>query len=91
MALTRRTLAELGRAIAGGYSHDSLLDLKIDDEEALREELRIGDVDALIIIPEGFGDEDTVSSIRTVFDSRKPQEQGVRRSDNRRHRAPRLR
>ncbi len=56
---------------------DPILDLKIDNETTLREELRVGNVDALIIIPAGFGNEDGVASIRTVFDSRKPQEQGV--------------
>lgn len=56
---------------------DPLLDLKIDDEAFLRDELRDGDVDALIIIPEGFGDAGNVSTIQAVFDSRKPQEQGI--------------
>lgn len=57
---------------------DPLLDLKVDDdEEFLREELRKGDVDALIVIPEGFGDTGARSTMRVVFDSRKPQEQGI--------------
>lgn len=54
-----------------------LLDLKIDDEETLREELLDGDIDALIIVPAGFGDQDSVSELQMVFDSRKPSEQGV--------------
>ncbi len=56
---------------------DPLLDLKIDDEESLRDELRTGDIDALLIIPEGFGEPDSLSTIQAVFDSRKPQEQGI--------------
>lgn len=56
---------------------DPLLDLKIDEEEFLRDELRDGDIDALIIMPAGFGDEGGVSTVQAVFDSRKPQEQGI--------------
>lgn len=56
---------------------DPLLDLKIEDEAELRDDLRTGDVDALIIIPESFGQPDSPAVIQTVFDSRKPQEQGI--------------
>lgn len=56
---------------------DPLLDLKIDDEAFLRDELRDGDIDALIILPAGFGEAESVSTIQAVFDSRKPQEQGI--------------
>lgn len=54
-----------------------LLDLKNGDEAELREDLRTGDIDALVILPEGFGSPGTVSDIRAVYDSRKPQEQGI--------------
>ncbi len=56
---------------------DPLLDLKTGDEAELRDDLRTGDIDALIIIPEGFGGADGISQIQTVFDSRKPTEQGI--------------
>ena len=56
---------------------DPLLDLKTGDEAELRDDLRTGDIDALIIIPEGFGAADGVSQVQTVFDSRKPTEQGI--------------
>ncbi len=56
---------------------DPLLDLKIDDEAFLRDELSDGDIDSLIIIPAGFGEADGISTVQAVFDSRKPQEQGI--------------
>ncbi len=56
---------------------DELLDLKTGDEPDLREDLRKGDIDALIIVPAGFGEAGRVSDLEMVFDSRKPSEQGV--------------
>ncbi|MDA1298225.1 MAG: ABC transporter permease [Chloroflexi bacterium] len=56
---------------------DPLLDLSVGDEADLLEELSAGDIDALIIIPERFGEDDGVSTVRAVFDSRKPSEQGI--------------
>lgn len=56
---------------------DPLLDLDVGNEADLREELRTGDIDALIILPENFGSTDGTSSVRLVFDSRKPSEQGI--------------
>jgi ABC-2 type transport system permease protein len=49
----------------------------VDEESDLREQLRTGDIDALIIIPERFGEEGPVSTVRAVFDSRKPSERGI--------------
>lgn len=63
---------------------DPLLDLKIGNEQALREDLRDGDIDALLIIPAGFGEANNVSTIQAVFDSRKPQEQGITETVTRR-------
>ena len=56
---------------------EQLLDLKVGDEARLREDLADGDIDALIIIPDRFGEAGEVSTVSAVFDSRKPSEQGI--------------
>jgi ABC-2 type transport system permease protein len=56
---------------------DPLLVLDTGNEADLREKLRTGDIDALLILPEGFGNPGSVSTIKALYDSRKPQEQGV--------------
>lgn len=56
---------------------EQLLDLKVGDEAKLREDLADGDIDALIIIPDRFGEAGSVSTVSAVFDSRKPSEQGI--------------
>ena len=59
---------------------DRLLDLSVGEEADLREDIRTGDIDALIIIPAGFGEVGSVSTIQVVLDSRKPAEQGITRT-----------
>lgn len=56
---------------------DPLFDLSRGSEEELREELRDGDIDAMIILPEGFGQAEGVSEVQVVYDSRKPQERSI--------------
>lgn len=57
---------------------DSLLNLSTGTESELREDLRTGDIDAIIILPPGFGEtSDGTSTVQAVFDDRKPSERGV--------------
>ena len=56
---------------------DPLFDLSTGTEEELRDDLRVGDIDALIIIPAGFGESGMVSELQVIYDSRKPQERGI--------------
>lgn len=56
---------------------DPLFDLSQGSEEFMREELKDGDIDALIIIPAGFGTASGTSELQAIYDSRKPQERGI--------------
>ena len=69
-------------ALTGGYGGEPLFNVpESDDPELLREQILEGDITALMIIPEGFGEEnESPSSIDFTFDGRKAQEAEAARS-----------
>ena len=68
--------AELKTALAGSDGNE-VLDLKAGTSDKLLKDLDNGDVDAVMVVPEGFGDAGSVSTISVTYDVSKPQEQGV--------------
>ena len=54
-----------------------VLSIEIGDRRDLEKEFRTGGIDALLLIPEGFGAEEQPSTIEATYDDRKPQERGV--------------
>ena len=60
-----------------GSADNPVLNVQMGEPDDLREKVTKGDLDAMFIIPEGFGDTGRVSTIEVAYDSRSPQESQV--------------
>ena len=60
-----------------GSSDDPLLDITLADSESLLDDLNDGDLDAVFVIPEGFGEVGLASTILVSYDVRRQQQRGI--------------
>jgi ABC-2 type transport system permease protein len=60
-----------------GPENDPIIEVSHGIESTLVSELDDGDLDAVFVIPEGFGEPDRLSTVRATTDLRRPQESGV--------------
>lgn len=65
------------RSALAGSDGDQVLDLEDGELPALQDKLSDGNLDAVIEVPEGFGEAGDVSTITVTYDSANPEPQGV--------------
>ena len=79
VGIVDRADSELSAAFiqAVDAEEDPLFDVTRGQLDNLLEELRTGDLDAVVVLPEGFGEGQRLTTVQVTYDSRKPQEHGV--------------